>query len=112
MNVLPDAHELEVQRAVARFFESECGPALVREAERGYSGFSRELWKKFSGLGWLTLCLPEDVGGQGQPITYLGLLLEEVGRCIAPLVCRSRRAAYDGCPQSFIPAVLVGCITL
>lgn len=89
MNVLPDAHELEVQRAVARFFESECGPALVREAERGYSGFSRELWKKFSGLGWLTLCLPEDVGGHGQPITYLGLLLEEVGRCIAPLPVHS-----------------------
>ena len=85
MNVLLDAQEVEVQQAAAQFLKSECDPALVRESERGYSGFSQGLWKKFSELGWLTLCLPEDVGGQALPITYLGLLLEEVGRTIAPL---------------------------
>ena len=89
MNVLLDAQEVEVQQAVAQFLKSECGPALVRESERGYSGFSQGLWKKFSELGWLTLCLPEDVGGQALPITYLGLLLEEVGRTIAPLPVHS-----------------------
>lgn len=89
MNVLLDAQEVEVQQAVAQFLRSECGPALVRESELGYSGFSKSLWKKFSELGWLTLCLPADVGGQGLPITYLGLLLEEVGRTIAPLPVHS-----------------------
>lgn len=89
MNVLLDAQELEVQQAVAEFLKNECGPALVRESERGYTGFSAPLWKKFSDLGWLTLCLPEDVGGQALPITYLGLMLEEVGRTIAPLPVHS-----------------------
>jgi alkylation response protein AidB-like acyl-CoA dehydrogenase len=89
MNVLLDAQEVEVQQAVAQFLKSECGPALVRESELGYSGFSKSLWNKFSELGWLTLCLPEDVGGQGLPIAYLGLLLEEVGRTLAPLPVHS-----------------------
>jgi alkylation response protein AidB-like acyl-CoA dehydrogenase len=85
MNVLPDAQELEVQQAVAEFLMRECPPAMARQAEEGYSGHSPHLWKKFADLGWLTLCLPEDVGGQGLPLPYLGLMLEQVGQVIAPL---------------------------
>lgn len=104
MNVLLDAQELEVQRAVAQFLKGECGPTLAREAERGYTGFSSDVWKKFSSLGWLTLCLPEDVGGQGLPVSYLGLLLEQVGRYIAPLPVHS----------TMVPALMLakyGCAT-
>ncbi|MDP3799024.1 MAG: acyl-CoA dehydrogenase family protein [Polaromonas sp.] len=89
MNVLPDEQEIEVQQTVAQFLKTECTPALIRASELGYTGYSKELWDKFASLGWLTLCLPEDVGGQALPITYLGLLLEEVGRYIAPLPVHS-----------------------
>lgn len=85
MNVLPDEQEVEVQQTVAQFLKTECTPAVIRASETGYSGFSKTLWEKFASLGWLTLCLPEDVGGQALPVTYLGLLLEEIGRFIAPL---------------------------
>lgn len=93
MNVLLDAQELEVQQAVAQFLKNECAPRLVRESELGYTGFSKELWDRFARLGWLTLCLPQDVGGQALPISYLGLLLEELGRHIAPLPVHSTMVA-------------------
>ena len=89
MNVLPDAQEIEVQQAVAQFLKAECTPALVRAGEAGRTGYSKELWNKFASLGWLTLCLPEDAGGQALPLPYLGLVLEELGRCIAPLPVHS-----------------------
>jgi alkylation response protein AidB-like acyl-CoA dehydrogenase len=85
MNILLDAQEAMVQRAVAEVLAAECTPSLVREAERHYLGYSKELWGTISGLGWMALCLPQECGGQALPITYLGLVLEEVGRRIAPL---------------------------
>lgn len=89
MNVLLDEQEAEVRQTVAQFLKAECTPAVVRASEAEPAKYSKELWKKFAALGWLTLCLPEDVGGQALPLTYLGLLLEEVGRCIAPLPVHS-----------------------
>ena len=89
MNVLPDEQEIEVQQTVAQFLKTECTSAVIRESEAGSAGYSKELWEKFASLGWLTLCLPEEAGGQALPITYLGLLLEEVGRYIAPLPVHS-----------------------
>ncbi|MGE8611698.1 MAG: acyl-CoA dehydrogenase family protein [Achromobacter veterisilvae] len=85
MNVLPDADQLSIQRAVAEFLQEECPPALVRSCEKEQAGYSRTLWQKFAELGWLTLCLPQEYGGQGLPLAYLGLVLEEAGRRIAPL---------------------------
>ena len=73
------------RQSVAEFLQRECPPSLVRASEEGYTGHSPQLWKKFAELGWLTLCLPQDVGGQGLPLSYLGLLLEEVGRVLAPI---------------------------
>lgn len=89
MNVLPDEQEISIQEAAGQFLKKECTAALARESEQGYTGFSQELWDKFASLGWLTLCLPEEQGGQALPISYLGLLLEEVGRYIAPIPVHS-----------------------
>jgi alkylation response protein AidB-like acyl-CoA dehydrogenase len=85
MNVLPNEQELEVQEAVSLFLRTECKSALIRASEKEPAGYSKELWQKFSTLGWLTLCLPEEYGGQALPVTYLGLMFEELGRHIAPL---------------------------
>ena len=92
MNVSLDAQEQEVLQAVALFLENECPPTVARISEDGYSGISHALWRKFADLGWLTLCLAEDVGGQALPLTYIGLLLEEVGKVIAPLPVHSTMA--------------------
>ena len=89
MNVLPDEQELEVQQTVAQFLKAECTPVLVRACEMGSTGYSKELWDKFASLGWLTLCLPAEAGGQALPLPYLGLVFEELGRYMAPLPVHS-----------------------
>ena len=38
-------------------------------------------WRTWAGWGWP---VPEEYGGQGLPLTYLGLVMEELGRVLAP----------------------------
>jgi alkylation response protein AidB-like acyl-CoA dehydrogenase len=85
MDVLFDEEELTVQQTVAKFFAAECAPAVVRSSEKEADQFSRTMWKKFASLGWLAICLPSASGGQALPLTYLGLLFEEIGRNLAPI---------------------------
>ena len=46
-----------------------------------------------AGLGWFGISLPEAYGGGGLPVTYLGLILEECGRAIAPVPLHSTATA-------------------
>jgi alkylation response protein AidB-like acyl-CoA dehydrogenase len=85
MDVLPNDDETMVLRAASEFLAGESTTALVRAAEKSDERWSPELWRKIAELGWLGLSLPEEFGGQDLPLTYLGLLFEEVGRHIAPI---------------------------
>jgi alkylation response protein AidB-like acyl-CoA dehydrogenase len=85
MDTLLNADELAVQNAAAEFFAAESAPALVRAAERSPGRIDRALWAKVAELGWIGISLPEEVGGQGLSLSYLGLVFEEVGRCLAPI---------------------------
>ena len=92
MDVLSDEQEVLIQRTAGEFLAAECPPSLVRAVEKSEEKYSKQLWTKFADLGWLGLCLPEERGGQGLPLTYLGLVLEEVGRYLAPLPVHSTMA--------------------
>ena len=46
--------------------------ALVREMELDENGYPPPLWRQMADLGWLGLAMPEEYGGQGLPLTYLG----------------------------------------
>ena len=85
MDVLPSEEELMMKNLAREFLEAECPPMLAREMEKDEAGYSPELWTKMAELGWLGTSVPEAYGGQGLPLTYLGLILEEVGRAIAPV---------------------------
>jgi acyl-CoA dehydrogenase len=47
-------------------------------------GFSRELWKEMAELGWIGIPFPESVGGAGLGFAELAVVLEELGRSLAP----------------------------
>jgi acyl-CoA dehydrogenase len=47
-------------------------------------GFSRELWKQMAELGWVGIPFPESVGGAGLGFAELTLVLEALGRKLAP----------------------------
>ncbi len=84
MDVLPNEEEQMVKNLAREFLEAECPPRLAREMEKDDLGYPPELWRQLADLGWLGISLPEEHGGQGLPLTYLGIIMEEVGRAIAP----------------------------
>jgi alkylation response protein AidB-like acyl-CoA dehydrogenase len=89
MDVLPNEEEQMVKNLAREFLEAECPPRLAREMEKDDLGYPPELWQKMADLGWLGISLPEEHGGQGLPLTYLGIILEELGRAIAPVPLHS-----------------------
>ena len=85
MDVLLDEYEEMLKRTAREFFERECPPELVRRMEADELGHSVEMWQQIAALGWLGFALPQAYGGEEAPLEQLGLLLEEIGRALAPL---------------------------
>jgi alkylation response protein AidB-like acyl-CoA dehydrogenase len=116
MDVLMTEEEKMLQNTAREFLEAECPTRLVREMETDDKGYPPDLWKKVAELGWLGLPFPEKYGGQDLPLVYLGIILEEVGRAIAPLPLHSTMVAAltiakDGTEaqrQGILPAVAKG----
>ena len=77
--------EQELLRNTARkFFENECGSDTVRLLMETPEGISAELWKKLAEQGWLGLIYPEQYDGMGLGLVDLVVLMEEMGRAVAP----------------------------
>jgi len=84
MHALLDDDERQIQDRARVFLEDTCPPIVARRHELE-GGFSKELWRQVLELGWLDTSLPEDVDGLELPIGYMCLIIEEIGRAIAPL---------------------------
>ena len=116
MDILQNEEERMLKASAREFLEVECPPSLVRDMEIDERGYPSELWGKVVNLGWLGLALPEKYGGQGLPLTYLGIILEEMGRYLAPLPVHSTitaalTIAEDGTEeqrQEYLPSVANG----
>jgi len=77
--------EQELLRNTARkFFENECGSETVRRLMETPEGIDRELWKKLAEQGWLGLIYPEQYDGMALGLVDLVVLMEEMGRAVAP----------------------------
>ncbi len=120
MDILPSEEEQMLKNVAREFLEAECPTAMVREMEIDGLGYPPALWKQMAELGWLGLAVPEEYGGQGLPLAYLGLVLEEVGRVLAPVplhstVVAALTVASDGTgqqKQELLPAVSDGDMVL
>ena len=93
MDILPSEEEQLLKNAAREFLEAEVSTALVREMELDENGYPPALWRQMAELGWLGLAMPEEYGGQGLPLTYLGLVMEELGRVLAPVPFHSTMTA-------------------
>ena len=77
--------EQELLRNTARkFFENECPSDTVRKLMETPEGMSAELWKKLAEQGWTGLTYPEAYDGMGLGLVDLVVLMEEMGRAVAP----------------------------
>ena len=116
MDVLLNDDETMIVDSAREFLDGECPPSLVRAMENDPLGYPKELWQKVAELGWQGMCLPEKVGGSEMPLVYLGLVLREAGRALAPLPLHSTAVAAltiarDGSEaqqEKYLPDVVSG----
>src|SRR5690606_2174769 len=83
--VLTEDQEL-LAKTAADFVRERSPVSRVRELRdrRDPLGFSRELWKRMAELGWVGIPFPESLGGAGMGLADLAVVLEQLGRRLAP----------------------------
>ena len=73
-------------RDLAReILEKEVGLDHLKEVEASPEGVSRPLWARLAEANLLGLTVPEALGGMGMGFLELCLLLQEIGRAVAPV---------------------------
>jgi len=83
--VLTEDQEL-LAKTAADFVREHSPVSRVRELRdrRDPTGFSRPLWKQMAELGWVGIPFPEALGGAGMGLADLAVVLEQLGRRLAP----------------------------
>jgi alkylation response protein AidB-like acyl-CoA dehydrogenase len=109
----------ELRASVRSFLEKECPLSLVRAVvETGEP--PEKLWASMVSLDWPGLAIPEDCGGVGLSFVETAVVVEELGRAVAPgpfLATTTQFAPVVrelGSPeqrQRFLGAVATGAIT-
>ena len=84
MSIAIGEDHLALLDTVRRFTTSRCDAKVVRAAVDADAETLPPFWDDLAGLGWLGLHLPEDVGGEGYGFVELAVVLEELGRVLAP----------------------------
>ncbi|HSF03256.1 MAG TPA: acyl-CoA dehydrogenase family protein, partial [Solirubrobacterales bacterium] len=80
------SEEQSALRELARkILEEQATPERVGEIERSEERLDRALWRELAKANLLGVALPEDFGGSGYGFFELCLLLEELGRVVAPI---------------------------
>jgi alkylation response protein AidB-like acyl-CoA dehydrogenase len=113
--LLTDEQEM-VRNSARSFLADACPPSLVRRMEIDPRGYDPGLWMKAAELGWHGISLPEAYGGSGLPAVYLGLILQEIGRAVAPMPLHSSSVAAltlaesgtEAQRQAVLPDVVAG----
>ena len=69
------------------FLEKELPLSRVRELHEAGISFDRRWWRRAAELGWVSLLVPEELGGgsvSGNGVDDLALVAEQTGRTVAP----------------------------
>ena len=79
--------QLELRDGARKVLESACPPSLVRAVYEGADEAPAqvaELWQTLVGLDWPALGVAEEHGGMGLGVIEVGVVVEELGRAVAP----------------------------
>src|SRR6516162_1624860 len=80
---ISDEH-LALHDAVRRWSERHCPPSVPRSLLDAETEPLPSFWSELAGQGWLGLHVPEEHGGSGYGVPELVVVLEELGRVVAP----------------------------
>lgn len=103
----------ELAKVAAAFLADHGGVAAARAALE-HPGTLPSFWDALCSLGWLGLHLPEDQGGQGYHLEELAIVIEELGRVVAPgpflatVWASAVLAAADGAPPDLLRGLATG----
>ena len=67
-----------------RFLQKKCPSSLVRELIKDEVGYSKDIWKEMTELGWLGFIHKEKYGGFDGSFFDLFILFEQIGRVLLP----------------------------
>jgi len=105
-------------RDLAReILEAEVTPEHLKAIEQGQDDDSAQLWSKLADANLLGLAVPENLSGMGFGIVELCLLLQEVGRVVAPVpvlptlvlgALPIARFGTDAQKERYLPSVAAG----
>jgi alkylation response protein AidB-like acyl-CoA dehydrogenase len=87
----------ELRSGARTFLERECPMTLVRSVVEKDAP-ADELWAQMVDLGWPALTVPAEHGGLGLGFVELAVVVEELGRVVAP-------GPFLGTVTQFVPAV-------
>jgi acyl-CoA dehydrogenase len=114
------SEDQELLAKTAADFAGERSPLARVRALRDASdpvGFSRPIWKEMAELGWVGIPFPEAYGGAGMGFSELAVVLEALGRVLAPEPFLSTvalggqallRAGSDAQRSEWLPRVVAG----
>jgi alkylation response protein AidB-like acyl-CoA dehydrogenase len=102
-----------------KFLDAECPLTKVRELRDSPDGFERDYWRQGAELGWISLVVPEPLGGgsiSGQGVVDLTLVADAFGRGVAPgpllpanvVASALVRSGTPEQQQDTLPAVMAG----
>ena len=75
----------DLQNLAKQILEGELTNERLREIDAGGDRFDRDLWGKLAESGLLGVAVPEAQGGLGYGFLEAALVLEQVGRTVAPV---------------------------
>ncbi|HEU5302629.1 MAG TPA: acyl-CoA dehydrogenase family protein [Acidimicrobiia bacterium] len=79
--------QTDLQGLAKQILENEVTNERLKEIEAGETNFDRDLWAKLAEAGLLGIAIPEAHGGGGYGYLEVALVLEQVGRTVAPVPC-------------------------
>lgn len=89
MDLTLDENQRAIVDLARKILEAKLPPDRLREIEASEEWFARDVWAELAAAGLIGLALPESVGGGGFGVLEACLLLEEVGRAVAPVPYQS-----------------------
>lgn len=86
--------QADIKATARALLDQRSSMASVRSASEA-SGTDDALWKELSELGWPTIAVTDDLGGQGLGLVELAVISEELGYACAPAPLLSTACALE-----------------